>query len=46
MVYTGWALPVPGWTAYDTIKEGAVEDRRGLWATEFVEPWVWRENTP
>lgn len=46
MVYTGWALPVPGWTAYDAIKDGAIEDRRGLWATEFVEPWVWRENTP
>ena len=46
MVYTGWALPLPGWTAYDAIKDGAVEDSRGLWATEFVEPWVWRENAP
>lgn len=46
MVYTGWALPAPDWTAYDAIRDGAVEDRRGLWATEFTEPWVWRESAP
>jgi len=37
MVYTGWALPLPHSTAYDAIRDGAREDRRGLWATDYVE---------
>ncbi len=35
MVYTGWALPLPD-TGYGPTRDGAREDRRGLWATNYV----------
>ena len=46
MIYTGWALPVPGWAAYDNMKADAIKDGRGLWSMTFVEPWAWRAATP
>ncbi len=36
MVYTGWALPLAGITRYDSVAAGARNDRRGLWATDWV----------
>jgi len=35
MIYTGWALPLPG-TDFQVTRDGAREDRRGLWATSYV----------
>ena len=35
MIYTGWALPLPG-TDFDVTRDGARQDQRGLWATNYV----------
>jgi len=35
MIYTGWALPLPG-AGHERTRDGAREDRRGLWATSYV----------
>ena len=36
MVNTGWALPAHGISAFDDIRDGAQEDQRGFWATDYV----------
>ncbi|MBT6205004.1 MAG: thermonuclease family protein [Alphaproteobacteria bacterium] len=38
MVYTGWALPLDGTSRYDAIRDGARDDGRGLWSTDYVTP--------
>jgi endonuclease YncB( thermonuclease family) len=48
MVWRGWALD---WQKYSNgiyAKEqaDAKANKRGLWATEFVEPWTWRKSHP
>jgi len=35
MIYTGWALPLPG-TDFEITRDGARQDQRGLWATNYV----------
>lgn len=43
MVENGWAL---AYRKYDAVyvpqEDSAREARRGIWAGEFVEPWLWR----
>jgi len=38
MVYTGWALPLADISRYDTIRNGAKDDGRCLWSTDYVVP--------
>lgn len=45
MVYTGWALPVPGDPAgYGPLAETARQRRHGMWKGRFEEPWIWRRR--
>lgn len=42
MVYTGWALALPGETSrYRAFEEDARKAQRGLWRGEFIAPWDW-----
>ena len=45
MVYTGWALPIPGDPAgYGPKAETARKRRHGMWKGTFEKPWVWRRR--
>ena len=45
MVYTGWALPIPGDPAGYGVKAAIAEKRRhGMWRGKFEKPWVWRQR--
>ena len=41
LVYMGWAVPLPGVSHYDDMRDSARDDGRGVWGGEFVWPWVW-----
>ncbi|BBF92142.1 thermonuclease family protein [Blastochloris tepida] len=43
MVRSGWALSFIRYShEYDSAEAEARAAKRGLWGTEFVEPWEWR----
>lgn len=43
MVYTGWALPVPGDPGgYGLKAETARTRHHGMWKGTFEKPWIWR----
>ena len=43
MVDDGWAVIDPRYpSSYQAQQDGARAARRGVWATEFELPWVWR----
>ncbi len=45
MVYTGWALPVPGDPAgYGRHARTARQRRHGMWKGTFEKPWIWRRR--
>lgn len=45
MVAEGWAVADPETgRAYARIENVAKRSRRGLWAGEFVAPWLWRQG--
>jgi len=45
MVYTGWALPIPGDPAgYGAKMETARKRRHGMWKGTFEIPWDWRRR--
>lgn len=45
LVSSGWALAYRRYsTAYVGEEEEARENRRGMWAGEFMEPWEWRKR--
>lgn len=45
MTYTGWALAFPDEGGrYKGLESGAKKARRGLWGSEFVAPWEWRQG--
>lgn len=44
MVYTGWAVAVPGGpAAYASAQETARQRRHGMWKGSFQMPWAWRQ---
>lgn len=45
MVAQGWAMADPDTgRAYARIEQLAKRARRGMWAGEFVAPWLWRQG--
>jgi endonuclease YncB( thermonuclease family) len=46
MVLQGWALDYPRYSSYEYARaqQWAKALRLGMWAGEFTEPWVWRQE--
>lgn len=45
MVYTGWALPIPGDPGgYGREADTARIRRHGMWKGTFEKPWIWRQQ--
>lgn len=44
MVRGGWAIVYPRYSRgrYEAAQDEAILSKRGLWAGDFEEPWVWR----